>query len=142
MKKCRTWTSAALTYQHDCLTALEIYAKEMKLINETMSFLNTLIGYTSNALSLMMAYDVFGDKTASWRAPKTEREGFWEVSGVSGGELGIPPWLTNYTDITVCKNSSRCTFKTVQEAVNAAPDWSNGWRFVMWVMEGVYKDSG
>ncbi|KAI3794602.1 hypothetical protein L1987_37234 [Smallanthus sonchifolius] len=140
IKNGRAWTSAALTDQHECVSGLQLYVNEMKLINETVSFLNTLIGYTSNALSMMMAYDVFGDKTASWKAPKTEREGFWEGGGVSGGKLGIPPWLA-YSDVSVCKNDTTCTFRTVQEAVNAAPDWSNGWRFVIWVEAGVYKET-
>ena len=71
-----------------------------------MSFLNTLIGYTSNALSLMMAYDVYGDRVGSWVAPKTERDGFWEGGGSGGGEggseLGVPAGLK--ADVTVCKD--------------------------------------
>ncbi|KAI3798508.1 hypothetical protein L1987_33785 [Smallanthus sonchifolius] len=140
MKNGRTWTSAGLAYQYDCWSALK-YVNDTKMINETMSFLNTLIGYTSNALSMMMAYDVFGVQTASWKPPKTERDGFWESGGESGGvapELGVPVGLK--ADVTVCKGGG-CDYATVQEAVDAAPDWGYGRRFVVWVKEGFYEET-
>ncbi|KAF5765418.1 putative pectinesterase [Helianthus annuus] len=139
LKNARAWTSAGLAYQYDCWSALK-YVNDTKTINETMSFLNTLIGYTSNALSLMMAYDVFGDKTTSWAPPKTEREGFWEVGGSGGGapELGVLAGLK--ADVTVCKGGG-CDYVTVQEAVNAGPDWGYDRRFVIWVKTGVYEET-
>ena len=67
----------------------------------------------------------------------TERDGFWEPSGT--GELSaipkIPEKLT--ADAVVCK-SGGC-YKTVMEAVNAAPDYSER-RFVIYIKEGVYKE--
>ncbi|KAI3794608.1 hypothetical protein L1987_37240 [Smallanthus sonchifolius] len=140
MKNGRAWTSAGLAYQYDCWSALK-YVNDTKMINETMSFLNTLISYTSNALSMMMAYDVFGDKTASWRPPKTERDGFWESGGESGGvapELGVPVGLK--ADVSVCKGGG-CDYATVQEAVDSAPGWGYGRRFVVWVKEGFYEET-
>ncbi|XP_076922206.1 putative pectinesterase/pectinesterase inhibitor 51 [Bidens hawaiensis] len=139
-KHARAWTSAALAYQYDCWAAL-IYVNDTSMINETMSFMNTLIGYTSNALSLMMAYDVFGDNTSLWAPPRTERDGFWEgggESGVGGPQLGVPKGLK--ADVTVCK-SGGCDYTTVQEGVNAAPDWGYGRRFVIWVKTGVYEET-
>ncbi|KAI3704283.1 hypothetical protein L1987_74499 [Smallanthus sonchifolius] len=140
IKNGRAWTTAGLAYQYDCWSGLK-YVNDTKMINETMSFLNTLIGYTSNALSLMMAYDVLGDQTASWTPPKTERDGFWEAGGDAGGaapQLGVPAGLK--ADVTVCK-SGGCDYSTVQEAVNAAPDWGYGRRFVIWVKTGVYEET-
>lgn len=142
MKDGRAWTSAGLAYQYDCWSALK-YVNNTSMINETMSFLNTLIDHTSNALSLMMAYDVYGDQIASWVPPKTERDGFWEGGGSAGGggggpQLGVPTGLK--ADVTVCKGGG-CDYATVQEAVNAAPEWGYGRRFVIWVKEGVYEET-
>ncbi|KAM0038744.1 putative pectinesterase [Helianthus debilis subsp. tardiflorus] len=145
IKNCRAWTSAALTYQYDCWSELQIVNNEdTDLINDTMTFVNTLVDYTSNALSFLMAYDVYGDQTASWKPLKTERDGFWEGGGGGGGgepELEIPPWLAK-SDVSVCKpDYDQCTYETVQEAVNAAPNWSRGWRFVIYVMKGFYEET-
>ncbi|MFS8009345.1 putative pectinesterase [Helianthus anomalus] len=144
IKNCRAWTSAALTYQYDCWSELQIVNNEdTDLINDTMLFVNTLVAYTSNALSFLMAYDVYGDQTASWKPLKTERDGFWEGGGGGGGEpeLEIPPWLAK-SDVSVCKpDYDQCTYETVQEAVNAAPNWSRGWRFVIYVMKGFYEET-
>ncbi|XP_071735486.1 probable pectinesterase/pectinesterase inhibitor 51 [Rutidosis leptorrhynchoides] len=139
MKHGRAWTSAGLAYQYDCWSALK-YVNDTKMINQTMSFLNTLIGYTSNALSLMRSYDLYGDETTSWSAPKTERDGFWESGGAGdgGARLGVPVGLK--PDVTVCKGGG-CDYGTVQEAVNGAPDWGSGKKFVILVKEGVYEET-
>ncbi|XP_024985505.1 probable pectinesterase/pectinesterase inhibitor 51 [Cynara cardunculus var. scolymus] len=141
MKDGRAWTGAGLAYQYDCWSALK-YVNTSSMINETMSFLNTLIDHTSNALSLMMAYDLYGDQISSWVPPKTERDGFWEAGGSGGGgggpQLGVPTGLK--ADVTVCKGGG-CDHATVQEAVNAAPDWGYGRRFVIWVKAGVYEET-
>ncbi|KAL4578088.1 hypothetical protein LXL04_014204 [Taraxacum kok-saghyz] len=140
MKDGRAWTSAGMAYQYDCWSALK-YVNDTKMINETMSFLNTLIDHTSNALSMMMAYDVYGDQTASWSPPKTERDGFWEGrgSGGQGSQLGVPAGLK--ADVTVCEEDGECDYKKVQAAVDAAPDWGYGRRFVIWVKKGVYAET-
>ncbi|PON72480.1 Pectinesterase inhibitor domain containing protein [Parasponia andersonii] len=141
-KDARAWMSAALLYQYDCWSALK-YANDTRLVNETMSFLDSLIGLSSNALSIMASYDEFGNDTSTWAPPRTERDGFWAGSG-SGSELGsrggFPSKLT--ADATVCKDGSggEGFYKTVQEAVNAAPD--NGVkRFVIHIKGGVYEES-
>ncbi|KAJ0464512.1 putative pectinesterase [Helianthus annuus] len=139
IKDCRAWTSAALTSQYDCWSALS-YVNDTKIVIDTMLFINNLVGYTSNALSMMMAYNVYGDKTGSWGPVKTERDGFWEGGGDGGKgkELGVPVGLKG--DVTVCKGGA-CKYVTVQEAVNAAPNWGRGRRFVILVKAGVYKES-
>jgi hypothetical protein len=65
LKDARAWMSAALLYQYDCWSALK-YANDTHLVNETMSFLDSLTRLTSNALSMVVSYDVFGNDTASW----------------------------------------------------------------------------
>ncbi|PON72478.1 Pectinesterase [Parasponia andersonii] len=139
-KDARAWMSAALLYQYDCWSALK-YANDTRLVNETMSFLDSLIGLSSNALSMVASYDTFGNDTSTWAPPRTERDGFWAGSG-SGSELGsrggFPSKLT--ADATVCKDGGDGCYKTVQEAVNAAPD--NGVRrFVIHIKEGVYEET-
>lgn len=133
--------SSALLYQYDCWSALK-YANDTHLVNETMSFLDSLTQLTSNALSMVVSYDVFGKDTASWVPPRTERDGFWEGGGGGGSGFkgGFPSKLT--ADVTVCKDGSGGCYKTVQEAVNAAPDNAvGGKRFVVSIKEGVYEET-
>ncbi|XP_059433124.1 probable pectinesterase/pectinesterase inhibitor 51 [Corylus avellana] len=141
VKDARAWLSAALLFQYDCWSALK-YANDTSMVNETMSFLDSLTGLTSNALSMLFAYDVYGKEIGSWALPKTERDGLWEGGSESGAGFkgGFPSNLT--TDVTVCKDATNggC-YKTVQEAVNAAPDNGGGRRFVIHIKEGVYEET-
>ncbi|XP_073311148.1 probable pectinesterase/pectinesterase inhibitor 51 [Primulina huaijiensis] len=142
IKDARAWAGAALAYQYDCWSALK-YVNGTDLVDDAMSFLNsTVIFLSSNALSMMQNYDVYGEKTGSWGPPRTERDGFWEpVSDHSGSgfNLGVPAGLK--ADVTVCKFGG-CTYKTVQEAVNAAPDdIDSGKLFVVHIKAGVYEET-
>ncbi|KAB1223329.1 putative pectinesterase/pectinesterase inhibitor 51 [Morella rubra] len=143
IKDARAWMSAALLYQYDCWSALK-YANDTQMVNETMSFMDSLIGLTSNALSMVRSYGIFGNDTGSWAPPKTERDGFWE-GGESGGDPGsdfrggFPSKLT--ADATVCKTEGDGCFKTVQGAVNAAPDNARERRFVIHIKEGLYEET-
>lgn len=133
--------SAAVLYQYDCFSALK-YVNYTQQVNETMAFLISLSSLTSNALSMIRSYDLFGKATDRWEPPKTERSGFWE-DGTGGGagsgfRGGFPSVST--ADATVCKEGSLC-YRTVQEAVNAAPDnLDGGRRFVIHIKEGVYSE--
>ena len=61
-------------------------------------------------------------------------------SGGPGPAGGVPLNLT--PDVTVCKNGGDGCYKTVQEAVNAAPDNGNRTkRFVIHIKEGVYQET-
>ncbi|KAJ6917180.1 hypothetical protein NC652_019530 [Populus alba x Populus x berolinensis] len=146
VKDARAWMGAALLYQYDCSNALK-YANDTSLTRQTMSFLDTLMAFSSNALSMIVSYDAFGNETKSWGPPKTERDGVWELGSApgSGGDFGsgfrggFPSELT--ADVTVCKDTSNggC-YKTVQEAVNTAPDNEWGHRYVIHIKEGVYNE--
>ncbi|XP_041003572.1 probable pectinesterase/pectinesterase inhibitor 51 [Juglans microcarpa x Juglans regia] len=140
IKDARTWMSASLLYQQDCWSALK-YANDTQMVNSTMSFLDSLVGLTSNALSMVFSYGIFGNETGSWAPPKTERDGFWEGGGGSGSDFrgGFPSKLT--ADATVCKDGSGGCYKTVQEAVNAAPDNAGERKFVIHIREGVYEET-
>ena len=133
--------SAALVYQYDTWSALK-YVNDTAQVGETMSFLDGLIHVTSNALSMMVSYDNFGDDLASWIPPATERDGFWEKTGPGMGSdpgaLGFPSGLKE--DVTVCK-TGECGYKTVQDAVNAAPDNNGVSKFVIKISEGVYEET-
>ncbi|KAL4644035.1 hypothetical protein ACB092_02G134100 [Castanea dentata] len=143
LKNARVWMSASLLNQYDCWSALK-YANDTKLTNETMSFLDSLANLTSNALSLLFSYDNFGNNTAAWVPAKTERDGFWEAVKKSGGgggggfKGGVPTDLK--ADVTVSKDGSG-SYKTVQEAVNAAPEDGSGKRFVIRIKAGVYEET-
>ncbi|BAT79222.1 Pectinesterase inhibitor 51 Pectin methylesterase [Vigna angularis] len=135
-KDARAWMSASLGYQYGCWNGLK-YINHTAQVAETMTFLNSLVNISSNALSMVVSYDLFGNDTALWRPPMTERDGFWEPSGTQGLGAGpkIPEKLTS--DAVVCKGGG--CYQTVQEAVNAAPNHSEE-RFVIYIKEGVYEE--
>ncbi|GAB2283195.1 Probable pectinesterase/pectinesterase inhibitor 51 [Dionaea muscipula] len=151
-KDARAWASAALAYQYDCWSGLK-YVNDTQAVNQTMSFLDnqtmsfldtTLIVSTSNALSMTVAFDLYGNNTGLWGPPKTERDGFWEstesVSGVGGLGLsgGFPSGMA--ANATVCKDGGGC-YDTVQAAVSAAPTGLVGSeKFVIYIKEGVYEE--
>ncbi|CAH8353708.1 unnamed protein product [Eruca vesicaria subsp. sativa] len=141
IKDARAWMSAALVYQYDSWSSLK-YVNDTAQVGETMSFLDGLIHVTSNALSMMVSYDNFGDELASWTPPATERDGFWEKigpgMGSDPGALGFPSGLKE--DVTVCK-TGECGYKTVQDAVNAAPENNGVGKFVIKISEGVYEET-
>ncbi|XP_059298659.1 probable pectinesterase/pectinesterase inhibitor 51 [Lycium ferocissimum] len=140
IKDARAWMSAAMVYQYDCWSALK-YVNGTSQVNETMAFLNSLIGYSSNALGMMVNYDYFGNKTGSWTRPKTERDGFWEGAGgstVPDFKGGVQTWLK--PNVTVCKAGGSCDYETVQRAVNAAPENEVRGRFVIWIKAGLYDE--
>ncbi|KAJ6737324.1 PECTINESTERASE [Salix viminalis] len=146
IKDARAWMSAALLFQYDCSGALK-YANDTSLTNQTMSFLDTLMSFSSNALSMIVSYDAFGNDTKSWGPPKTERDGVWEFGSETGSGGDSGSWLrggvpSNLTpDVTVCKNGSGSgCYKTVQEAVDTAPDNEWGSRYVISIKEGVYDE--
>ncbi|XP_019464125.1 PREDICTED: probable pectinesterase/pectinesterase inhibitor 51 isoform X2 [Lupinus angustifolius] len=143
-KDARAWLSAALAYTYDCWNSLK-YANDTKQVGETMSFLDSLSTLNSNALSMAFNYDAFGNDTASWKPPTTERDGFWGTIGSGYGSRPVTefPDKSN-ADVTVCKGEESGCLKTVQEAVNKAPDNVNGGegkRFVIYIKEGVYKET-
>ncbi|CAN4114530.1 unnamed protein product [Withania somnifera] len=143
IKDARAWMSAVMVYQYDCWSALK-YVNGTSQVSQTMSFINSLIGYSSNALGMMMNYDVYGENTGLWTGPKTERDGFWEGSGSDSGSGGsgrvtggVPSGLN--PDVTVCKEGG-CKYKAVQEAVNAAPENQETGKFVIWIKSGLYEE--
>ncbi|KAF7840090.1 putative pectinesterase/pectinesterase inhibitor 51 [Senna tora] len=146
-KDARAWLSSSVVYQYDCWSALK-YANDTQMVSDTMAFLDSLIALSSNALSMVASYGVFGNDTASWRPPQTERDGVWEVDSSPGSGSGsglafrggFPTKVK--PDATVCKNGGSGCYKTVQEAVDAAPDNAGGGenRFVIYIKEGVYEE--
>ncbi|KAK6775453.1 hypothetical protein RDI58_026454 [Solanum bulbocastanum] len=138
-KSARAWMSSVMVYQYDCWSALK-YVNGTSQVSKTMSFINSLIGYSSNALGMIVNFDLYGADTGSWTVPKTERDGFWEGSGSGGsGQVkgGVPTSLK--PDVTVCKEGG-CDYKTVQEAVNAAPENEQTRKFVIWIKSGLYEE--
>lgn len=138
----RAWTGAALLYQYDCSNGLS-YVNGTRLVANAMTFLSSLYELTSNALSLMAARQRFGDDLSLWSPPRTERDGYWgNPAAVAGSRstvriAGFPSNLP--TDATVCQVGD-CDYRTVQEAVAAAPDFGTG-RFVIRIKAGVYKET-
>ncbi|XP_008460902.2 probable pectinesterase/pectinesterase inhibitor 51 [Cucumis melo] len=139
-KDARAWLSASLLYHYDCWSALK-YANDTQLVDKTMAFLDSLIGLSSNALSMLVAYDIYGNDTAAWTPPRTERDGFWEGGGGGSGlgfSGGFPAKVT--ADATVCKDGSGGCYGSIQKAVDAAPENAAARRFVIHIKEGVYEE--
>ncbi|CAH8391115.1 unnamed protein product [Eruca vesicaria subsp. sativa] len=141
IKEGRAWMSAALAYQYDCWAGLKT-VNDTKQVVDTITFLGDLVKLTGTALSMMVSFDSFGDDVASWIPPATERDGFWEKikpgSGtVEDASLGFPSGLKE--DVTVCGKG--CGYKTVQEAVDAAPATNGTVKFVIRIKEGVYEET-
>ncbi|CAH9092205.1 unnamed protein product [Cuscuta epithymum] len=142
LKDGRAWMGAALSFNLGVLASL-------KNVNTTevaafMDFSNTtLVPTTRDALSMLANYDIYGDDTDSWGPILTERDGFWEPvnSQWSGFVGGVPKGLPY--NATVCKDDGgdQCTYKTVQEAVDAAPRFNAAGKFVIWIKAGVYNET-
>ncbi|XP_031093730.1 probable pectinesterase/pectinesterase inhibitor 51 [Ipomoea triloba] len=140
MKDGRAWLSAGLAFQYGSWSAFSLVNDTAQVVN-TMAFINdTLIPMTSAGLSMLANYDVYGENTALWGPPKTERNGYWEPADKSGLDFegGVPKGLN--PNVTVC-NGGGCDYKTVQEAVDAAPDSKPTERFVIWIKAGVYNET-
>uniref|UniRef100_A0A1D1YL43 Pectinesterase n=1 Tax=Anthurium amnicola TaxID=1678845 RepID=A0A1D1YL43_9ARAE len=147
IKDARAWASAALLYQYDCFSALK-YVNGTKQVDDAMWFLISLTDQTSNALSMLAAYERFGNNTAAWVPPQTERDGYWGDGPSAGGfgegrafsTDGFPSDPSSTSNAIVCKDGGNGCYRTVQEAVDAAPD-HGAERFVIHIKEGVYQET-
>jgi len=107
-----------------------------------MAYLDATITVNSNYISMLAARQRYGDDTSLWRPPQTERDGYWPPPAAAASKaadvdaLGVPKGLP--ANATVC--GAGCDYKTVREAVAAAPDYGDG-AFVVHVKEGVYKET-
>ncbi|WCJ31605.1 Plant invertase/pectin methylesterase inhibitor superfamily [Euphorbia peplus] len=141
IKNVRAWMSAAVAYQSDCSGGLSFQGGKTKPVNDTVAFINSVVNISSYALSMIVSYDIYGNETQFWRPPLTERDGVWEWPSSFGGEMRrwrFPVGLT--ANVTVCKDGKDGCYRTVQEAVNAAPNNTKEGRFVIYVKEGVYEE--
>ncbi|KAK9740032.1 hypothetical protein RND81_03G006000 [Saponaria officinalis] len=144
LRDARAWGSAALTYQHDCSYNLNNYSN-IDIVQNTMKFFDTTFTVTtSNALSLLQAFDVVGPNVASWTPPRTERDGFWDHYHAYNSKTFDPMYdfARFKADLTVCKNVSQGCLSTVQAAVEAAPNNLRGERrHIIKIKEGVYNET-
>ncbi|KAL3644176.1 hypothetical protein CASFOL_012108 [Castilleja foliolosa] len=141
MKDARAWMSAALMYQYDCWSGLK-YVNGTQFVDDTMAFLNsTLIQGSSSALGMIVNYDLYGVETQKWSPPKTERDHFWEPeSHIS--KWGYPAGLKENVSVCKTKGRVRCTYETVQAAVDASPNNTElGNWFVIRIKNGNYSET-
>uniref|UniRef100_A0ACD5WJ77 Uncharacterized protein n=1 Tax=Avena sativa TaxID=4498 RepID=A0ACD5WJ77_AVESA len=130
--------SAALLHLYDCWSAYK-YVNSSRTISDAMAYLNDTITINSNYISMLAALQRYGDDTSRWAPPQTERDGYWPPPAADEADvdaLGVPKGLP--ANATVC--AAGCDYRTVREAVAAAPDDGAG-RFVVHVKEGVYKET-
>ncbi|CAM0883919.1 unnamed protein product [Alopecurus aequalis] len=131
--------SAALLHLYDCWSAYK-YVNTSRTISDAMTYLNDTITVSSNYISMLAALQRYGDDTARWAPPQTERDGYWPPPAETDADvdaLGVPKGLP--ANATVCGGGG-CDYGTVREAVAAAPDGGEG-RFVVQVKEGVYRET-
>ncbi|CAD5179760.1 unnamed protein product [Musa acuminata subsp. malaccensis] len=144
----RAWAGAALLYQYDCWSAFK-YVNSTRRVADCMDSLLDLAALTSNALSMIAAFQRFGADISLWVPPQTERDGYWGDSpavaaGGGSGSLRPANGATTFPsdrppNATVCKTGS-CDYQSVQDAVAAAPDFASD-RFVIVVKAGVYEET-
>lgn len=140
VKDARAWLSGTVTYVYSIWSALS-YVNDTQDVIAAMVFLNATMCQSSNALSMIRAFDVYGSNISKWAKPQTERDGFWEEprsrSRFKPG--GVSSDLT--VNVTVCNDGSgECSHETVQKAVEAAPKWSP-YKFVIHIKKGVYNEN-
>ncbi|CAL4946318.1 unnamed protein product [Urochloa decumbens] len=133
--------STAMLHLYDCWSSYK-YVNFSHAISDAMAYLDDTIAVNSNYISMLAARQRYGDETSHWRPPQTERNGYWPPAAASAAEaadvdaLGVPRGLP--ANATVC--AAGCEYKTVREAVAAAPDYGEG-MFVVRVKEGVYRET-
>ncbi|KAJ6805829.1 putative pectinesterase/pectinesterase inhibitor 51 [Iris pallida] len=136
--RARALAGAALLYQYDCWSALK-YVNSTRQVASAMSFLRFLTQVTSSALSMIAAAQRYGpDDPSLWSPPQTERDGYWPPHADSDPDPLFPSDLK--PDATVCKPPGACDHATVQEAVDAAPDFGPS-RFVIHIRSGTYAEN-
>lgn len=136
----RVWLSAAITYQQTCLDGFENATGDTA---ESMAqALNSSAALTSNTLAIV---DEISSVLTSFQiAPLNRRL-------LSSEDAEFPSWVHGEKrrllalspeqiepNVTVAQDGSG-QFKTISEAVAAAPD-NSGQIFVIYVKEGVYKE--
>ncbi|GJM92378.1 hypothetical protein PR202_ga08849 [Eleusine coracana subsp. coracana] len=128
-----------MLHLYDCWSAYK-YVNSSRAVADAMAYLNDAVSVGSNYISMLAAQQRYGDDTSRWAPPQTERDGYWPPAAEAGDEdaLGVPRGLP--VNATVCGAGGGCDYKTVGEAVAAAPDFGEG-AFVVHVKEGVYKET-
>ncbi|XP_065879413.1 probable pectinesterase/pectinesterase inhibitor 51 [Euphorbia lathyris] len=136
-KDARAWMSSALLCHYDCLNNFK-YVNDTAEIHNLMSFFENLGKITSNALSVVRSLDLFGTDTGKWAAPKTERDGFFEP--IKSTELDFPTKFPADLKIDATVSKDGKGYKTVEEAISAAPSNLTGKKYVINIKEGVYDE--
>ncbi|XP_078434689.1 plant invertase/pectin methylesterase inhibitor superfamily [Wolffia australiana] len=138
----RAWLSAALLYQYDCFSALK-YVNDTAQVDDAMRFLLSLTALTSNALSMLAAFQRYGADSAAWAPPQTERDGYWGAAAAAASAAGRarPGGFPSEASTVVCKGGAAAgCYATVQAAVDAAPDFGED-KFVIHIKQGVYEET-
>ena len=132
----RTWLSAALTYYATCTDGVVVDGPLRDAVGAQLEPLKSLASASLAVLSAVV--DDSGSRDAevadtytfpSW-VPARDRALLEAGAGASGGAIKA--------DVVVAQDGSG-KFRTVKEAVDAAPDGGKS-RYVIYVKKGVYKD--
>ncbi|XP_066315165.1 pectinesterase-like [Miscanthus floridulus] len=133
----RTWLSAALTYYATCTDGVVVNGPLRDAVGAQLEPLKSLASASLAVLSAVV--DDSGSRDAevadtytfpSW-VPARDRALLEAGAGASGGAIKA--------DVVVAQDGSG-KFRTVKEAVDAAPDGGKS-RYVIYVKKGVYKEN-
>ncbi|XP_077227287.1 putative pectinesterase/pectinesterase inhibitor 61 [Tasmannia lanceolata] len=137
-----TWLSAALTNQDTCTEGLD-EVRNGFVKEEMGKHLKDLPELVSNSLAIFAGSDADKDLTGIQIENRRRRL-------MTAEEGGFPAWVTGrerklllmnvgaiQADIVV-SNDGNGTYKTIEEAINAAPEWSTR-RTIIYVKSGRYE---
>ncbi|KAH0470110.1 hypothetical protein IEQ34_001668 [Dendrobium chrysotoxum] len=129
----RYWAAAAQQYQSGCSSTLQAA--------KTSAFIAELANRTSDGLAMLAALQRYGTNMTLWAPAQTERDGYWGPPTSSesyDGSRGVPKEMA--VNLTVCGEGDWCDHRTVQEAVDDAPENVTGEWFVIRIGKGVYDE--
>ncbi|KAL6616195.1 hypothetical protein ACP70R_038465 [Stipagrostis hirtigluma subsp. patula] len=129
----RTWLSAVLTYYVTCTDGLD----GRPLRDAVGARLEPLKSLASASLAVLNALDDGGEGSGDVLAEVVDRFPSW-VPARDRALLELEAGAAK-ADVVVAKDGSG-RYKTVQEAVDAAPDGGKS-RYVIYVKKGVYKEN-
>nr|GMC71028.1 pectinesterase 3 [Ipomoea batatas] len=139
----KTWLSSAVTDQETCLDALEEIKANATVVDNVKAVMKNSSEFASNSLAIVAhIFSILGDFNIPIHrkllAANQHSDGFPEW--VRPGDRKLLQAANPKPDVTVDRNGSPGTVKTIQEAVDKIPKKSKT-RFVIYIMAGEYKEN-
>lgn len=109
-------------------------------INNLMQHVSIAITLTSNALSMLDAYDTYGPNVSAWSPPsKRSLPGFPNLQH-SDKRLRYPDSIKGLVPTVTVSRDGLGAYSSIQDAVDDAPENSSE-RFVIYIKQGIYNET-